>query len=110
MQRTSIEFQNKLFSSSRSIRRLEATCASSENCLRNVQILLFVNFTVESIKESGMNKLKDSTGSAIERAAFLVPGLFCKMFLVFEACQNCADYSLELFPTLLENVFKNLNT
>ena len=69
------------FSSSRSIRRLATTCASSRNCLWNVEILLFVNFRIESIKESGINKLKDSIGSATERAAFLGPGLLCKMFL-----------------------------
>ena len=50
-------------------------------CLWNVETLLFVNFRIESIKESGMNKLKDSIGSATESAAFLGPGLFCRMFL-----------------------------
>ena len=33
------------------------------------------------MKESGMNKLKDSIGSATVCAAFLGTGLFCKMFL-----------------------------
>ena len=98
------------FSSSRSIRRLATTCASSRNCLWNVEILLFVNFRIESKKESGMNKLKDSIGSATERAAFLGPGLLGRMFFFLEACKNCADYSLELFPIVLENVLKNLNT
>ena len=69
------------FSSLRLIRRLEATCESSGNCLWNVEILLFVNFTIESSKELCMNKLKDSIGLATERTAFLGRGMFCKMFL-----------------------------
>ena len=108
----SMQVQNSKISfiSSRSLRSLAATCASSGYCLRNVEILLFVNFTIESIKESGMNRQKDPIGSATERAAFLGHG-FCVAKCYFsEDCQICADYSLKLFPTLLENFLKNLNT
>ena len=59
-----------------------------------------------------MNKLKDSIGSATEHAVicFVVcfNACFAKCFFL-EACQICADYSLELLPTLLENFLKKLN-
>ena len=63
------------------VRWVGATCACSRYCSWNFEIQLFANYTIVSIKELGMNKLKDSKESSRERAVFLNPGMFCKMFL-----------------------------
>ena len=91
------------------IRRIATTCACSGNSSWNVEILLFVNCAIVSIKESGINKLKGSKESATECAALFGPASFVKCFFL-EAFLNCRDYSLKLSPTLLENFMKHLNT